>query len=353
MGSIASTTSSVKAIFALDIITAALAFILFLIALSLVFLRLRNNRAWRDTNLQRTLNGEAPLKSSIWTHFFLIPAFFCLSVAYATLAGVVGRQVGLDSSVSVTPPFSYRYDGSSGAAGSGRTVSALSYTNALATVFTSVGLTGAVWLHSVNLKSNGTGVTSPGMASRLWNAFVLTTMMALGVAAWGLGMSRRNDDIFPTTLQNDLTTRALYIAYRVWVIFSSTSVTIQVIANYRALKSGGRPGVPFNLTNDASKLTLQNFERPVLTRFTFVVVPIIWLRNALTILDIVLLHVNTTSWSRTTDRAVAFLLIIFGQIANLVILAMVLYGAWRIGKSAGRGQKGYRTARSSYESYEA
>jgi len=96
-------------------------------------------------------------------------------------------------------------------------------------------------------------------------------------------------------------------------------------------------------------LIVQNLERPMLTRFTFVVVPIIWLRNVFTILDIVLLYVNTSSWSGTTDSAVAFLLIIFRQLANLTVLATVLFGAWKVGKSAGRSRREYSETQSSYE----
>jgi len=245
MPSITSAASSVKAIFALDIITSALALIFFLIAVSLVIIRLKNNRVWRDANRERKSHGQVPLKSSAFTHLFLIPALFCLCVAYATLAGVVARQVNANTPVSITPPFSHSYPGSVSDPITGRTASILSYTNALATVFSSVGLTGAVWLHSVNLKNNGTGASSPGIPSRLWNAFVLTTMLALGVASWGRGMSVRNNDIYSTTLLKDLTTRALYIAYRVWVIFSSTSVTYQVIANYLNLKKNSGPRVCF------------------------------------------------------------------------------------------------------------
>ena len=90
-------------------------------------------------------------------------------------------------------------------------------------------------------------------------------------------------------------------------------------------------------------------ERPILTRFTYIVVPIVWLRNAFTIFDIVLLYVDTSGWSNTTDTAVAFLLIVFGQIANLAILGMILYGAWRNGISVVRGRQGYSKSRASYE----
>ena len=348
MSNITNAPRSVQGIFALHVTTASLALVFTLIALWLALRRLKNSSAWRETNRQRLSDGEAPLKSSVWTYAFLIPALLCLSVGYATLAGVVALQVTSNSPVSVTSPFSHRYDSATSSA-KGTTVSALSYNNALATVLTSVGLTGGVWLHSVNLKSNGTGVTSPGVWSRAWNTFILLTMLALGVGSWARGMAVRNDQIYPTTLQTDLATRALYIAHRVWVILSSTSVTVQVVGYYLALKKNSGPGVSRAVTSQGLELTSQCIERPILTRFTYIVVPVVWLRNAFTIFDIVLLYVDTRGWSDTTDTAVAFLLIVFGQIANLAILGMILYGAWSNGISVGRGRQGYSKSRGSYE----
>lgn len=52
-------------------------------------------------------------------------------------------------------------------------------------------------------------------------------------------------------------------------------------------------------------------------------------------LDIILLYVDTAAWSDTSKVAMTFLLIVFRQIANLAILAMVLWGAWRMEKSVG------------------
>lgn len=57
---------------------------------------------------------------------------------------------------------------------------------------------------------------------------------------------------------------------------------------------------------------------------------------------------NTNSWSDTTQQALAFLFIIFGQLANLMILFMVLWGAWSEGRSAGLGST--KASRRSYNS---
>ncbi|CAJ2511057.1 Uu.00g066820.m01.CDS01 [Anthostomella pinea] len=74
-------------------------------------------------------------------------------------------------------------------------------------------------------------------------------------------------------------------------------------------------------------------ERPQLARFALIVVPLLWLRNFFMIYDIVLLYVDTTGWSTASRLATVFLLIVFGQITNLTILGMVLWGAWRIGRT--------------------
>jgi hypothetical protein len=83
-----------------------------------------------------------------------------------------------------------------------------------------------------------------------------------------------------------------------------------------------------------TELTLiQSPERNHLARFTFVVVPLIWLRDIFIIYDIVLLYVGTTNWPSSAVLASTFLLVVFRQFANLAILATILWGAWRMGRS--------------------
>jgi hypothetical protein len=77
----------------------------------------------------------------------------------------------------------------------------------------------------------------------------------------------------------------------------------------------------------------QSPERKHLARFAFVVVPLIWLRDIFIIYDIVLIYIDTSEWSRSASLATSFLLMIFGQFANLAILATILWGAWRMGRS--------------------
>lgn len=58
-----------------------------------------------------------------------------------------------------------------------------------------------------------------------------------------------------------------------------------------------------------------------------------FLRNAFKVVQIVLLYYNVNNWSRTTNRALAFLFIIFGELSNLAILALVLLGALSFSKT--------------------
>lgn len=61
--------------------------------------------------------------------------------------------------------------------------------------------------------------------------------------------------------------------------------------------------------------------------------PLFWIRNAFIIYDIVILYVNSANWSTDTVLASQFLLVVFGQIVNVTILGMVLWGAWRTGRT--------------------
>jgi hypothetical protein len=66
------------------------------------------------------------------------------------------------------------------------------------------------------------------------------------------------------------------------------------------------------------------------------VLPIIWARNAFSIAQVVLLYKNVNSYSRTTNQALAFLFIIFGELANLAVLGLVFLGVSRFGKTLER-----------------
>ncbi|KAK5077569.1 hypothetical protein LTR70_009679 [Exophiala xenobiotica] len=329
MPSLSKGTSAVRAIFSLDVITAALAFLVFALAVVIVITRVANGRIRSFERKTKSSNtGEVtPLKTTLSTHLFLIPAVFCLAVSYAVQSAVVTYELHRNSPVSITSTFNYQYAGapsSSASPPNGRRISILTFTQQLAAILSTTFLTGAIWLHSSNLTSNGTQAASPKTTSRIWNSFIITAIAAFGIAAWALGLTVRgsgqNALTFPSTITQDRITRIIYIVFRCVVVFSSTSVSIQVLTNYKNLKANGLP---------------QNSERPLLARFSFVVVPLIWLRNIFIIVNIVMIYENVSNWSSTTNQALTFLFIIFGQFTNLTILFMVLWGAWSMGRSAG------------------
>lgn len=99
-------------------------------------------------------------------------------------------------------------------------------------------------------------------------------------------------------------------AWAGWCKFSSPKDEVMIVANPK----------------------VQNSARPALTRLVFLVTPIISLRNALSIAQIVIIYYDVNNWSRTTNQALAFLFIIFSEMSNLAILAIVLWGAWSFGR---------------------
>jgi hypothetical protein len=64
-----------------------------------------------------------------------------------------------------------------------------------------------------------------------------------------------------------------------------------------------------------------------------VVVPLIWRRDIFIIYDNILFYFDPTDWSTSAVTASTILLVIYRQFANLAILGMVLWGAWRMGKT--------------------
>ena len=78
--------------------------------------------------------------------------------------------------------------------------------------------------------------------------------------------------------------------------------------------------------------TVSNTKR-ILGSFVFMVLPIVFVRNAFSIAQVVMLYYNVNNWSRTTNQALAFLFIIFGELSNLAILGLVLLGAMGFSKT--------------------
>lgn len=75
------------------------------------------------------------------------------------------------------------------------------------------------------------------------------------------------------------------------------------------------------------------------------VTPIVWVRNAFSIAQLVLIYRNTNNYSRTTNQALAFLFIIFGELCDLGIFALVLLGAWSFGRKGDQRPEVVKEAR--------
>jgi hypothetical protein len=83
------------------------------------------------------------------------------------------------------------------------------------------------------------------------------------------------------------------------------------------------------------------------------ITPLVWLRNGFTIAQIVVIYYDVTVWSHTTNQALAFLFIIFGELCDLCILALVLYGAWSFGRKEERVPTAVKEGRYSDSTYRA
>lgn len=262
MPSLVSTSSSVKAFFAFDVIVAGLAAILGLIATSLFITRLKNKRPQ-----YHEMGKNQPLKSTLATHAFLIPSLLFLCLEYATLAALVALQVRGGTDISITTGYSYSYGPVPPILKNAQTISNLSWTNEFAEIFFTLCLNGAVWLHSSHVTSNGTGVGQPSMISKIWNSIILILIAVFGLAAWSSGLYVRDGEslTYPGAVDTDLPTRALHITFRCIVVFSSLSVAIEVIRRWTKLNKNGIPNVRFpslaNANRSQTKLTTSDRTR--------------------------------------------------------------------------------------------
>ncbi|KZM20859.1 uncharacterized protein EKO05_0007797 [Ascochyta rabiei] len=324
---ITNTTSTVQAIFALHTATAGLA-LLMLVTAGLVFLKQLKSGTSRPGGWKRFSHSVGvPRHSSLGTHFWLMSGLFCLMVAYAAQAAVVALQTMINSPFSITSAYSYPSYGTSNVvtgANYSKDISILSFLYQFASILVNVCIVGAIWMHANHLECNGTGIRAPGFISWIWNQFWILAMLGLGFAAWGLAYTRRgngNDALyFLSILSSSYITRSVYVAYVAVTIAASTSATLEALLCLTGVKKNGLGG------------TVTNTKR-ILGSFAFMVLPIVWLRNAFSIAQVVILYHNVNNWSRTTNQALAFLFIIFGELANLAILGLVLLGAMSFSKT--------------------
>ncbi|KAL7775719.1 hypothetical protein CFE70_009563 [Pyrenophora teres f. teres 0-1] len=310
-----SQTPSYKALFALDTLHATLSLSLLILALKPTLTRLRDRRFTTtpsNHNYTRANSDDGPLKTPLGTYLFLTPALLFLFLA--SLTRLITDILKTSSGISYSSDLSWNGRPSWNAAGNGYAsdIARLSFTTTLATIFFTVLLNGGVWIHSAHVRENGTGINTPGTKSRIWNSFIMVVMLGTGVAAWGLGIEakRSGGTGWSDVLTGDQATRVVWIIHEAIVVAASLSVSAEVIREFLSTNRGGRDST----------------ERNDLLRFTFIVVPLIWIRDAFIIYDVVLLYVNTAGWSRTAMEATSFLLLLGRQYANLGILAMVLWG---------------------------
>jgi hypothetical protein len=229
--------ASFQAVFALDILTATGALILLGLASKPTFQRIKARRFSATDKSHGT-----PLNTALGTYLFLWPALLCLFVAYT--ARFVSDLLQTNGFIAYEADLSWNgrmsYSISDNAYGS--SVSALTFTTALATIFFTVLLNGGVWIHSSHVQSNGTGLSAPNMISKLWNTFIMLAMLATGLAAWAMGMTRRDTSLgslssisklsWSNVLNHDRDVKIVYIVHQCIIIAASLSVTVQVLREY-------------------------------------------------------------------------------------------------------------------------
>lgn len=223
-----------KAVFALDIITAAGALILLGLASKPAFQRLKARRFTSTSKSHGT-----PRKTTLGTYFFLWPALLCFFIAYTTrfVSDLLQTHgfIAYDADLSWNGRPSYSISDDKW----GTSVSALTFATTFATILFTVLLNGGVWIHSSHVQSNGTGMSAPNVISKVWNAFIMLAMLATGMAAWGKGMSVRDTSLgslsslsrlsWSNVVNHDHTTRILYIVHECIVVAASLSVTVEVL----------------------------------------------------------------------------------------------------------------------------
>ncbi|KAL1798274.1 hypothetical protein ACET3X_002311 [Alternaria dauci] len=322
---ITNTTSAVQAIFSLHVVTAGSSILLLLAALALFGRRLvgGSGRPWIFMRFTRSIEKG---HSSMGTHVFLITGLFTLMVAYATQSSIVALQSRLNSPFHITPAYSYpQYTAPFGYDDSiqyGKIISILSFLYQCALIIMNACIVGAIWIHANHVQNNGTGIKEPGVVSWALNGFWMLAILALGFASWAVGLARRGSGnsalAYPTLVRSDYIVQTLYVTYVSVVIAASTSATVEAVLCWIGIKKNG--------------LTGTRSSKSILTRFVFLVTPIVWVRNAFSIAQLVLIYRNVNSYSRTTNQALAFLFIIFGELCDLGIFALVLLGAWSFGR---------------------
>jgi hypothetical protein len=240
--SLQSTTAAVRGVFALQVVVTVLAFLLTLLVSSLaiiLFIRRASRRRSRKTSPRGTFA-------------FLFAGILCLAIAQAATAARIAQQTKSSSPASITHAFSLYYPGSSSSDTNSEASSTsvnLSFLNAFAFIISTISLNGAVWLHSSHATSNGLAVGQPSRISIVGNVLLLLLMAATGFASWGLAMSSYTANApYGNVLQNNLSSRATYTAFRACVVAASTSVATEAIRRFKQVKNHSSRDVSFPLS---------------------------------------------------------------------------------------------------------
>ncbi|KAE8866872.1 hypothetical protein PTNB73_04966 [Pyrenophora teres f. teres] len=321
---ITNTTSAVQAIFSLHVITAGSALLLSLAAI-FVLLRQLSGGPGQPRTFRKFTRSTDIKHSSLATHLFLLLGLSTLFIAYATQSSIVALQSRLSSPFSITSAYAYpQYTAPYGFNPSihyAKILSILSFTYQCATILLNTAIVGAIWITANYLQNNGTGIREPGKVSWVLNGAWMAAILGLGFASWGLGLVKRGSGdaavVYGDLVQGDHMVRTLYVVYMAVVIAASTSVTIEAVLCWIGVRKNGFAGTRF---------------KSALTRFVMLVAPLVWIRNAFSIAQLIIIYRDVNAWSRTTNQALAFLFIIFGELCDLGILALVLRGAWSFGR---------------------
>ncbi|KAH6639329.1 hypothetical protein C7974DRAFT_373577 [Boeremia exigua] len=145
-------------------------------------------------------------------------------------------------------------------------ISALSFTAVLATLFFTILLNGGVWINASHVQENGTEIATPRRKSR--GRGLCVRDVSTGSVGDGTTLSWSN------LLHHDQAVRIAVIVHEAIVMAASPSMTIEVLAEY----------------GTTNKIAYRSSERKDLVRFAFVVVPLIWLRNIFIVYDVILLN---------------------------------------------------------------
>ncbi|KAF3052509.1 hypothetical protein E8E11_011428 [Didymella keratinophila] len=181
--------ASYQAVFTLDVVTAAGALVLLILATRPTFERIKARIFSSPSDYG---SRDAPLKTILGTYLFLWPALLCLFIAYD--ARFVNDLLKTTSRIAYAAELGWngrsQYDIER--FNLATSSSALSFITSLATIFFTVLLDGGVWIHSSYVRENGTGISTPKMKSEIRDTLIMLAMLGTGVGAWGRGMSVRD-----------------------------------------------------------------------------------------------------------------------------------------------------------------